>query len=123
MRVVAIGSDRVDDGEGERLEPSTVAHDVDADELVLVHDAAAVVNRAEVDDIVERAVPGVDLVVGAWMYADADHGIVQRRGVFSPERLRWANTVGPAVLVSGRALQRVGGGATLMRPCPTCCSG
>jgi len=110
MRVVAIGSDRVDDGEGEWLEPSTVADDVDADDLVLVHDAGAVVNRAEVDDIADRAVPGVDLVVGAWMFADADHGIVQRRGVFSPERLRWANTVGPAVLVSGRALQRSGWG-------------
>jgi hypothetical protein len=110
MRVVAVGNDRIDDGEGRRLEPSTVARGVDADDIVLVHDAAASVHVVDVDDVVQRAAPGVDLVIGAWTCADADHGVVQRRGVFSPERLRWANTVGPVVLVSGRALHRSGWG-------------
>ena len=118
IRVVAIGNDRIDDGEGVRLDPSTVARDVDADELVLVHDAAAAVDLADIDDIVERARPGVDLVVGAYTYPDADHGVVERRGVFSPERLRWANTVGPAVLVSGRALQQSGWGTDAQATLP-----
>ncbi len=89
----------------------TLVADVDSDELVLVHDRGATVHRVEVDDLVERIGPGVDLVVGAWTQVDADHGVVQRRGVFSPERLRWCNTVGPALLVSGRALQRSGWGS------------
>jgi len=110
MRVVAIGSDGVDDGEGVRLDPSTVTRGVDADDLVLVHDAAATVHFANVHDVVQLAEPGVDLVVGAWTSAVADHGIVERRGVFSPERLRWANTAGPVLLVSGRALHRSGWG-------------
>ena len=111
MRVVAIGNDRLDDGEGNRLEPEALLRDVGVDELVLVCDAGSSVLTAAVEDLAEHVGAGVDLVVGAWTYVDEAHGVVQRRGVFSPERLRWSNTAGPAFLVSGRALQRSGWGS------------
>jgi GT2 family glycosyltransferase len=109
MRVVAIGNDRID--EGDRLEPGGAVRDLEPDELVLVHDRASIVSAVGVEATAARTRAGVDLVVGAWTFVDPDHGIVQRRGVFSPERLRWSNTVGPAFLVSGRALQRSGWGS------------
>ena len=123
MRVVAISSDRVDDGEGVRIEPSTVAQDVDADELVLVHDAAAAIDRAAIDDIVEQAVAGVDLLVGAWTFADPDHGIVDVGGSSPPNdsggRTPSARRCScPAVPCSG-----AGGRPTRRQPCTTCCSG
>lgn len=111
MRVVAIGNDRIEDGEGNRWDPESLVRDVGADELVLVSDRAADVATVAVEDLAAQLGAGVDLVVGAWTFADTDHGVVQRRGVFSPERLRWSNTVGPTFLVSGRALQRSGWGS------------
>ncbi|MDG1266674.1 MAG: hypothetical protein P8O03_10160 [Ilumatobacter sp.] len=110
MHVVVIGNDQINDGEGTQLEPSMVVRDADFDGMVLIHEAAAVVHSDVVDYVARRVGPDVDLVVGAWSYADADHGVVHRRGVFSPERLRWSNTVGPVLLVSGRALRRSGWG-------------
>ncbi len=111
MHVVAIGNDRVDDGEGNLLEPAEVVRCVEDGDIVLVHDIGSNVQFAEIEDIVSRIDHGVDLVVGAWTSVDPGHGIVRRRGVFSPERLRWSNTVGPALLVSGRALRRSGWGS------------
>jgi hypothetical protein len=111
MRVVAIGNDRIEDGEGNRSDPESLVRDVGADELVLVADDAADIATLAVEDLVTQLRVGVDLVIGAWTFRDSEHGVVERRGVFSPERLRWSNTVGPVFLVSGRALQRSGWGS------------
>lgn len=109
MRVVAIGRDRVCDNDGERLDPADVVRDLAEDELVLVHDLDAAVAIGTIEEVAAD-VAGADVVVGAWTFVDERHGVVERRGVLSTEHLRWANTVGPALLVSGAALRQSGWG-------------
>lgn len=105
MRVVAIGRDRVCDNDGERLDPADVVRDLAEDEMVLVHDLDAAVAIGSIEEVaVESA--GAEVVIGAWTFVDERHGVVERRGVLTLEHLRWANTAGPALLVSGAALRR-----------------
>lgn len=108
MHVVAIGSDRICDGDGEPLDPVALVREVGEGDAVLLHDLAAVVSTATAEELVGEFGGDVDVITGAWTFVDDRHGVVERRGVLTMEHLRWANTVGPAIIVTGRTLRSCG---------------
>ena len=107
MQTVAIGRDRVCDALGDEVDPGRFIRNVADDELVVVHDLEANVLRDAIEEAA-NAVARPDVLVGAWTFVDDQYGVIERRGVLTVERLRWSNTAGTAIVVSGGALRRSG---------------
>jgi len=102
MRLLALSGDAV----------ASESDDEPDDGLVLLHEEGVDLHADAVLDIAEIMMhdASLDVVTAAWTFESAEFGVVRRRGVLSPERVRWTNSLGPAVAVRSRTLKATGWG-------------